>query len=66
MKTKVNVNEISQVNSANNSEELVKANSVIAELRDRLKLIEGQMIMAPPMPMRKASADADEETKDGQ
>ena len=64
VKTKVNVNEISQANSANNSMELEKANSVIAELKDRLKLIENQMIMAPPMP--KPSTEIEEETKDGQ
>ena len=40
VKTKVNVNEISQMNSGNQSMELERANSVIAELQDRLKLFE--------------------------
>ena len=43
VKTKVNVNEISQMNSANTSMELERANSVINELRNKLKLFESQM-----------------------
>ena len=39
VKTKVNVNEISQL-GANQSMELEKANSVIADLQKRLKMFE--------------------------
>ncbi len=57
VKTKVNVNEINQLNtSANSSVELERANSMIAALNDRLKLYEGQML-APAIPLsRKQSA----------
>ena len=47
VKTKVNVNEICQPGSSvNTSVELDRANSVIAELRDRLKIYENT-ILAP-------------------
>ena len=68
VKTKVNVNEISQLNSsANQSVELDKANSVIAELKDRLRLFEVQML-APPVPRPRsisACINPEEETKEG-
>ena len=48
VKTKVNVNEISQGNSsANNSIELERANSVITELKERLKMYEAQILQKP-------------------
>ena len=62
VKTKVNVNEISQ-SSGNTSVELDRANSVIADLKDRLKLYEGQML-APSTPMI-VQQKSDEETKEG-
>lgn len=41
VKTKVNVNEINQLNESSQSNaELQQANSLIAELRDRLKFFE--------------------------
>ena len=44
VKTKVNVNEISQLNTTNQSQELERANSVISELRERLKLLETKLV----------------------
>lgn len=46
VKTKVNVNEISQLSTSNQSVELEKANSVIAELKDRLKIFESSVVNA--------------------
>ena len=69
VKTKVNVNEInSQLNSStNSSQELERANSVIAELRDRLKFFENQML-APAVPasatVKPSNEDEVEESKD--
>ena len=69
VKTKVNVNEInSQLNSStNSSQELERANSVIAELRDRLKFFENQML-APAVPasatVKPNNEDDVEESKD--
>ena len=47
VKTKVNVNEISQLNSSNQSQELERANSVISELRDKLKQMENSLRVQP-------------------
>ena len=62
VKTKVNVNEISQ-SSGNTSVELDRANTVIADLKERLKLYEGQML-APSLPAMILKKD-EEETKEG-
>ena len=65
VKTKVNVNEINALNSSNtstNTVELERANSLIAELKDRLKFFENQML--PPAQVPKPAADEVEETKD--
>lgn len=51
--------------SVNQTVELEKANTVIAELKDRLKLFETQML-APPVPrLRGISSVVEEETKEG-
>ena len=65
VKTKVNVNEINALNSSNastNSVELERANSLIAELKDRLKLFENQML--PPAQVGKPTTEEAEESKD--
>ena len=64
VKTKVNVNEISLLNtsSSTNGVELEKANSLITELKDRLKFFENQML--PPSQICPAIVEEIEETKD--
>ena len=64
VKTKVNVNEISQLGSGNQSMELEKANNVIADLQKRLKMFEAQML-APPVPLGNPASTAIEESKHG-
>lgn len=50
--------------SANSSMELERANSVIAELKDRLKVYEGQLTVIPPVP--KFQSLPSEESKGGE
>ena len=67
VKTKVNVNEINQLNESSQSNaELQQANSLIAELRDRLKFFESQMLQssAKPPVLNQRPASSSEETKD--
>lgn len=55
------INAINPCNSSTNTVELERANSLITELKDRLKIFENQML--PPASVPKAAEEI-EETKD--